>query len=61
MHKLEITKVCNTLTSNTEEIYQLRNHNRLLVTEIKKLKRTKKADNLNEDIEGKVLENQEEN
>ena len=53
MHKLEITKVYNTLTSNIEEIYWLRNHNKILVTEIKNLKSTKKADNSNEDIEGK--------
>ena len=61
MHKWEITKVNNTLTSNTEEIYWLRNHNKLLVTKIKKLKSTKKADKSNEYIEGKVLEKQEEN
>ena len=53
---MEITKVNNTLTSNTEEIYRLRNHNKVLVTKIKKLKSTKK-----EDIEGKFLEKQEEN
>ena len=58
---MEITKVYNTFTSNTKEIYRLRNHNKILVTKIKKLKSTKKADNSNEDIEGKVLENQEEN
>ena len=58
---MEITKVYNTLTSNTEEIYRLRNHNKLLVTKIKKLKSTKKSDNSNEYIEGKVLEKQEEN
>ena len=58
---MDITKVYNTFTSNTEEIYQLRNHNKILVTKIKKLKSTKKADNLNEDIEGKLLEKQEEN
>ena len=60
MHKLEITKVYNTLTSNIEEIYRLRNHDKLLVTEIK-LKSTKKTDNSNEDIKEKVLEKQEEN
>ena len=60
-HKLEIIKVYNTLTSNTEEIYRLRNHNKLLVMKIKKLKSTKKADNSNEDIERKVLEKQVEN
>ena len=49
-------KVNNTLTSNTEEIYRLRNHNKILVTKIKKLKSTKKADNSNEDIEGKFLQ-----
>ena len=56
-HKLEITKFNNTLTSYIEEIYQLRNHNKKLVTKIKKLKSTKKVDNSNEDIEGKVLKN----
>ena len=54
-------KVNNILTSNTEEIYGLRNHNKILVTKIKKLKSTKKIDKSNEDIEGKVLEKQEEN
>ena len=58
---LEITKVNNTLTSNTEEIYWLRNHNKILVKKYKNLKSTKKADNSNENIEGKVLEKQEEN
>ena len=58
---MEITKVNNTLTSNTEEIYRLRNHNKILVTKIKKLKSTKKEYNSNEDIKGKVPEKQEEN
>ena len=58
---MEITKVYSTLTSKTEETYRLRNHNKLLVTKIKKLNSTKKTDNSNEDIEGKVLEKQEEN
>ena len=58
---MEITKVNNTLTSTSEEIYRLRNHNKILVTKIKKLKSTKKIDKSNEDIEGKVLEKQEEN
>ena len=61
MHKLEITKFNNTLTSNTKEIYQLRNHNKILFTKIKKFKSTKKEDNSNEEIEGKALEKQEEN
>ena len=60
-HNLEITKVYNTLTSNTEEIYRLRNHNKLLIMKIKKLKSTMKAYKSNEDIKGKVLEKQEEN
>ena len=60
-HKLEITKVYNTLTSNTEEIYRLGNHNKLLVTNIKNLKSTKKEYNSNEDIEWKFLKKQEEN
>ena len=58
---MKITKVNNTLTRNTEEIYRLKNHNKILVTKIKKLKSTKKAYKSNEDIEGKVLEKQEEN
>ena len=54
-------KFYNTLKSNTEEIYRLINHNKILVINIKKLKSSKKADNSNEDIEGKVLGKQEEN
>ena len=61
MHRLKITKFNNTLTSNTEEIYRLRNHNKILVTKIKKLKSTKNADKSNEYIEEKIIENQEEN
>ena len=57
---MEITKVNNTLTSNTEEIYRLRNHNKILVMKIKKLKSTKKADKSNEFIEGKVVGKKEE-
>ena len=58
---MEITKVNNTLTSSTEEIYRLRNHNEILVTKIKKLKHTRKKEQSNGDLEGRVLENQGEN
>ena len=60
-HKLEITKFNNTLTSSTEEIYRIRNHNKILITKIKKLKHSCKKEQSNEDLEGRVLENQEEN
>ena len=34
-HKLEMTKINNVLSSNTEEIFRLRNHNKTLITELK--------------------------
>ena len=37
-HKLEPTKVNKVLSSNSEEIFRLRNHNKTLVIQIKKLK-----------------------
>ena len=54
-------KVNNTLTSKTEEIYRLRNHNKILITNIKKLKHSHNKEHPNEDLEGRLLENQEEN
>ena len=60
-HKLEITKVNNTLISNIEEIYRLRNHNKILITKIKKLKHSRKKEQTNEYLKGRVLENQGEN
>ena len=59
MHKLEITKVNNTLSSNIKEIFCLRNHNKTLVTKIKKSKNSRKTEHSNEDIEGKIVEKQE--
>ena len=41
MHKLEITTVKSMLSNNIEEIYRLKNHNKMLVGKIKKLKGTK--------------------
>ena len=61
MHKLEIVVVKNTLSNNNEEIFRLKNHNKMLVTKIKKLKNSWKAEPSNEDIEGKFLDKQEEN
>ena len=37
-HRLEIAKTNKTLSNNSEEIFILRNHNKTLVTKIKKLK-----------------------
>ena len=36
-HKLELTKVNKVLSSHSEEIFRLGNHNKTLVTKIKKL------------------------
>ena len=60
-HKLELTKVNKVLSSNSEEIFILRNHNKTLVTKIKKLKSSRKIEQSTEDIEGKLLDKQEEN
>ena len=59
--KLEITEINNTLSSNTKELFRLRNHSKTLVTKIKKLKNNRKTKHSNKDFEGKVLEKQEEN
>ena len=55
-HKLEITKSNNTLTSKIEEVFRLKNHNKTLVTKIKKLKRIRKSEQVNEDFEGNIIE-----
>ena len=55
-HKLEPTKVNKVLSSNSEEIFILRNHNKTLVTKIKKLKSSRKTEKSTEDIEGKILD-----
>ena len=60
-HKLEITKSNNTLTSKTEQVFRLKNHYQTLVTKIKKLKRIRKLEQVNEDFEGKIIKKQEEN
>ena len=58
---LEITKRNDTLINKTREVFRLRNHNKTLVTKIKKLKNNQRAEHSNEDFEGKNLEKQEEN
>ena len=58
-HKLEITKINNTLSGNTEEVFQLRNHNKILVTKLKNLKSIQKSERINEDVEVKIFEKQE--
>ena len=60
-HKLELTKVNKVLSSNTEEVFRLRNHNKTLITKIKKLKTSSKREHSGEDLEGRILEKQEEN
>ena len=61
-HKLELTKVNKVLSSNTEEIFRLQNHNKTLITKIKKLKNmSSKKEHFGEDLEGRILEKQEEN
>ena len=49
------------MSSHSEEIFRLGNHNKTLVTKIKKLKNSRKTEQSMEDIEGKVLDKQEEN
>ena len=60
-HKLELTKVNKILSSHAEEIFRLGNHNKTLVTKIKKLKSSRKTKQSTEYIEGKLLDKQEEN
>ena len=60
-HKLEIAKSNKTLSNNSEEIFRFRNHNKTLVTKIKKLKNSRKTEQSTKDIEGKLLDKQEEN
>ena len=59
-HKSEIAKSNKTLSNNSEEIFRLRNHNKTLVTKIKKLKNSRKTEQYTEDIEGKLLDKHEE-
>ena len=42
-HKLEIAKSNKALSNNSEEFFRLRNHNKTLVTKIKKLKSSRKT------------------
>ena len=60
-HKLEIAKSNKTISNSFEEIFKLRNHNKTLITKIKKLKNSSKREHSSEDLEGKILEKQEEN
>ena len=58
---MEIAKSNKTKSNNSEQIFRLRNHNRTLITKIKKLKNSNKREHSGEDLEGKILEKQEEN
>ena len=60
-HKLEIAKSNKTISDNSEEIFRLRNHNKTLITKIKKSKNSSKREHSGEDLEGKISEKQEEN
>ena len=60
-HKLELTNVNKVLSIHSEEIFRLGNHNKTLVTKIKKLKSSQKTKLSTKDIEGKLLDKQEEN
>ena len=60
-HKLEIAKSNKIISNNSEEIFRLRNHNKTLITKIKKLKNNSKREQSGEDLKGKLLEKQEEN
>ena len=60
-HKLEIARSNKIISNNSEEIFRLRNHNKTLITKIKKLKNNSKREQSSEDLEGKLLEKQEEN
>ena len=60
-HKSKIAKGNKTLSNNSKEIFRFRNHNSTLVTKIKKLKNSQKTEQSTEDIEGKLLDKQEEN
>ena len=59
MHKLENKKINDNLASNTEELIQLRIHNKTLLTKIKKMKHSWKTEPSNEDLEGRILEKEE--
>ena len=53
-HKLQTTKINETISNNKDEIVGLRNHNKTLVTKIKKLKSNQKPEQAHEDIEKKL-------
>ena len=57
--KRENKKINDNLASNTEELFQLRIHNKTLLTKIKKLKHSRKTELSNEDLEGRILEKEE--
>ena len=49
------------LSSNIEEIFQLQNHNKTLITKIKKLKHSIKREQSSEGLKGRTLDKLEEN
>ena len=60
-HELDVSRSNKTISNNSEEIFRLRNHNKTLITKIKKLKNSSEREHSGQDLEGKILENQEEN
>ena len=49
-HKLEIAKSNKTISNSSEEIFRLRNHNKTLITKIKRLKNSIKKEHSGEDF-----------
>ena len=58
---MKITKSNKIISNNSKEIFRLRNHNKTLVTKIKKLKTSQKTEQSTKDIEAKLLDKHEEN
>ena len=54
-------KINGKLASNTKELFRLRIHNKTLLTKMKKLKNSQKMELSHEDLEGRMLKQQEEN
>ena len=58
-HKSKIVKSNKIPSNNSEEFFRLRNHNKTLVTKIKKLKNSWKKEQSTKDIEWKLLDKKE--
>ena len=47
---MEVAKSNKTISDNSEEIFRLRNHNKTLITKIKKLKNNSKREHSGKDL-----------